>query len=63
MGLRPRRRDRTAAGRKGAPAHLSREACSEIQGYLLGKPLPIEDYDDVVGRGVKASTFKLRLAG
>jgi diguanylate cyclase (GGDEF)-like protein/PAS domain S-box-containing protein len=44
-------------------AFLSREACSEIQGYLLGKPLPIEDYDDVVGRGVKASTFKLRLAG
>jgi predicted signal transduction protein with EAL and GGDEF domain len=44
-------------------AFLSREACSEIQGYLLGKPQPIEDYDDVVGRGVKASAFKLRLAG
>jgi diguanylate cyclase (GGDEF)-like protein/PAS domain S-box-containing protein len=44
-------------------AFLSREACSEIQGYLLGKPQPIEEYDDVVGRGVKVSTFRLRLAG
>jgi diguanylate cyclase (GGDEF)-like protein/PAS domain S-box-containing protein len=48
---------------EGQLAFLSREACSEIQGYLLGKPQAIEDYDDVVGRGVKASTFKLRLAG
>jgi EAL domain-containing protein (putative c-di-GMP-specific phosphodiesterase class I) len=44
-------------------AFLSREACSEIQGYLLGKPQPIEEYDDVVGRAVKTSTFRLRLAG
>ena len=48
---------------EGQLAFLSREACSEIQGYLLGKPQAIVDYDDVVGRGVKASSFKLRLAG
>jgi EAL domain-containing protein (putative c-di-GMP-specific phosphodiesterase class I) len=31
-------------------AFLTREACDEIQGYLLGRPLPIEDYAEVVGR-------------
>jgi diguanylate cyclase (GGDEF)-like protein/PAS domain S-box-containing protein len=30
---------------------LSREACAEVQGYLLGKPLPIADYAGLVGRG------------
>jgi EAL domain-containing protein (putative c-di-GMP-specific phosphodiesterase class I) len=29
---------------------LSSEACSEVQGYLLGRPLPIGDYAAVVGR-------------
>jgi diguanylate cyclase (GGDEF)-like protein/PAS domain S-box-containing protein len=29
---------------------LSREACAEVQGYLLGKPLPIADYAGLVGR-------------
>jgi EAL domain-containing protein (putative c-di-GMP-specific phosphodiesterase class I) len=29
---------------------LSNEACSEVQGYLLGKPLPISDYAGLVGR-------------
>jgi diguanylate cyclase (GGDEF)-like protein/PAS domain S-box-containing protein len=28
---------------------LSDEHCSEIQGYLIGRPLPIEDYIDHVG--------------
>jgi diguanylate cyclase (GGDEF)-like protein/PAS domain S-box-containing protein len=29
---------------------LKREACQEIQGYLIGRPAPIEDYAEVVGR-------------
>jgi EAL domain-containing protein (putative c-di-GMP-specific phosphodiesterase class I) len=31
-------------------AFLSNEACSEVQGYLLGRPLPITDYSGIVGR-------------
>jgi diguanylate cyclase (GGDEF)-like protein len=29
---------------------LKREQCQEIQGYLIGRPAPIEDYAEVVGR-------------
>ena len=29
---------------------LANEACDEMQGYLLGRPRPIEDYAEVVGR-------------
>jgi diguanylate cyclase (GGDEF)-like protein/PAS domain S-box-containing protein len=29
---------------------LSSEACSEVQGYLLGRPRPIADYADIIGR-------------
>jgi EAL domain-containing protein (putative c-di-GMP-specific phosphodiesterase class I) len=29
---------------------LGREACAEVQGYLIGKPLPIGAYADTVGR-------------
>ncbi|HZS62900.1 MAG TPA: EAL domain-containing protein [Xanthobacteraceae bacterium] len=29
---------------------LASEQCSEIQGYFVGRPLPIEDYAHVVGR-------------
>jgi EAL domain-containing protein (putative c-di-GMP-specific phosphodiesterase class I) len=29
---------------------LSREACDQVQGYVVGRPLPIEDYGDLVGR-------------
>ncbi len=31
-------------------AFLAGEACTEVQGYLIGRPLPIEDYSVVVGR-------------
>jgi len=29
---------------------LSEESCNEIQGYLIGRPSPIESYADVIGR-------------
>jgi diguanylate cyclase (GGDEF)-like protein/PAS domain S-box-containing protein len=29
---------------------LAEEGCDSVQGYLLGKPLPIEKYDELVGR-------------
>jgi EAL domain-containing protein (putative c-di-GMP-specific phosphodiesterase class I) len=31
-------------------AFLRSEACDEIQGYLIGKPLPIDSYAAVIGR-------------
>jgi diguanylate cyclase (GGDEF)-like protein/PAS domain S-box-containing protein len=31
-------------------AFLSKEACAEVQGYLLGRPLPIADYAGLLGR-------------
>jgi len=31
-------------------AFLARERCHEIQGYLIGRPRPIADYADIVGR-------------
>jgi diguanylate cyclase (GGDEF)-like protein/PAS domain S-box-containing protein len=30
---------------------LASENCNEIQGYLVGRPQPIEDYAEVIGRG------------
>jgi EAL domain-containing protein (putative c-di-GMP-specific phosphodiesterase class I) len=29
---------------------LADENCSEIQGYLVGRPKPIADYAEVIGR-------------
>jgi diguanylate cyclase (GGDEF)-like protein/PAS domain S-box-containing protein len=31
-------------------AFLSREACDEVQGYLVGRPAPIEEYAEMVGQ-------------
>jgi len=31
-------------------ALLMKEGCDEVQGYLTGRPLPIADYADLVGR-------------
>ena len=30
-------------------AFLKNETCDEIQGYLIGRPLPIEDYTALTG--------------
>jgi EAL domain-containing protein (putative c-di-GMP-specific phosphodiesterase class I) len=30
-------------------AFLEREACEEMQGYLIGRPEPIEHYLDLIG--------------
>ncbi len=34
----------------GQLAFLVAESCDEVQGYLIGRPLPIDTYADVVGR-------------
>jgi EAL domain-containing protein (putative c-di-GMP-specific phosphodiesterase class I) len=31
-------------------AFLTDEACNEVQGYLVGRPLPIEEYAELIGR-------------
>jgi diguanylate cyclase (GGDEF)-like protein/PAS domain S-box-containing protein len=36
-------------------AFLSREACNEVQGYLVGRPSPIDDYGEFVGRSNTSS--------
>ena len=38
---------------KRAIAILRREDCDEMQGYLIGRPQPISDYADLVGRKEK----------
>jgi len=35
---------------EGQLAILAHEGCDEIQGFLLGRPYPIEDYAELVGR-------------
>lgn len=35
-------------------ALLAKEGCDEMQGYLFGKPLPISDYVEHIGRKLKA---------
>jgi len=29
---------------------LTQEACDEVQGYLVGRPYPIDHYAEIVGR-------------
>jgi diguanylate cyclase (GGDEF)-like protein/PAS domain S-box-containing protein len=36
-------------------AFLSREGCNEVQGYLVGRPSPIDDYGEFVGRSSTSS--------
>ncbi len=42
---------------------LADESCNEIQGYFIGRPKPIADYADVVGRESAASRQALAAAG
>jgi EAL domain-containing protein (putative c-di-GMP-specific phosphodiesterase class I) len=35
-------------------AYLVQEGCNEVQGYLTGRPLPIANYADLVGRQTTA---------
>ena len=42
---------------------LAAEQCSEIQGYFVGRPLPIEEYADVVGRTAVARRNAFAVAG
>ncbi|HWM47640.1 MAG TPA: EAL domain-containing protein [Xanthobacteraceae bacterium] len=41
---------------------LAAETCDEVQGYLIGRPQPIEDYAAVVGRTPAAPTGRRRRA-
>ncbi len=43
-------------------AFLSSEACQEVQGFLIGKPLPIAHYRDIVGRPADAQVISIRAA-
>ncbi len=38
---------------------LAKEHCSEIQGYLIGRPMPIADYARMVGRAVPPRALKV----
>ncbi len=40
---------------------LAAEQCSEIQGYLIGRPKPIVDYADLVGRAPTPGKPKLKM--
>jgi diguanylate cyclase (GGDEF)-like protein/PAS domain S-box-containing protein len=42
---------------------LAREGCDAIQGYFIGKPLPIEQYAAVIGRGGGNATEPARKTG
>jgi diguanylate cyclase (GGDEF)-like protein/PAS domain S-box-containing protein len=43
-------------------AYLAQEGCAEVQGFLLGRPLPIANYGEIVGRP-GAANRGMRLAG
>jgi diguanylate cyclase (GGDEF)-like protein/PAS domain S-box-containing protein len=39
---------------------LAAESCDEMQGYLIGRPLPIVEYSDLIGRNGAAAAKRLR---
>jgi EAL domain-containing protein (putative c-di-GMP-specific phosphodiesterase class I) len=43
-------------------AFLSRESCDEMQGYLIGRPCPIDDFADMLGRETRARAEESSLA-
>jgi diguanylate cyclase (GGDEF)-like protein/PAS domain S-box-containing protein len=44
-------------------AFLTDEACDEVQGYLVGRPLPIDDYAELVGRSQNPSAKPMHRGG
>ena len=42
---------------------LSSEACNEVQGFLLGRPQPIERYDELTGRPPQGGRSRLSSGG
>jgi diguanylate cyclase (GGDEF)-like protein/PAS domain S-box-containing protein len=42
-------------------AFLASESCEEVQGYLIGRPAPIDTYAGVVGREAAKTKSKLRV--
>ena len=44
-------------------AFLAKESCDEIQGYLIGRPLPIEDYAALTGQPTAHAQGALRRRG
>ena len=43
-------------------AFLARERCDEVQGYLLGRPMAIDAYAEIVGRDAPARQPALSIA-
>jgi predicted signal transduction protein with EAL and GGDEF domain len=43
-------------------AFLAKEQCDEIQGYLIGRPRPIEDYAELTGAPINLAARKARAA-
>jgi EAL domain-containing protein (putative c-di-GMP-specific phosphodiesterase class I) len=43
-------------------AFLAKEQCDEVQGYLIGRPLPIADYAEMTGAPISLSARKARAA-
>ncbi len=43
-------------------AFLAKEQCDEVQGYLIGRPLPIEDCAELTGAPISLSAKKARAA-
>jgi diguanylate cyclase (GGDEF)-like protein/PAS domain S-box-containing protein len=42
---------------------LAEEGCDAVQGYFIGKPLPIDQYDALVGRAIGSETGLARKTG
>ena len=42
---------------------LAEQGCDAVQGYFIGKPLPIDQYDALVGRAIGGETGLARKTG
>ena len=61
-GARPRPAGAGRRRRDREPARfLAKESCDEIQGYLIGRPLPIEDYAALTGDPAAEAPRKARV--